>query len=73
MIEVGDRIRFTKTLDAPATGDRPACIYAVRGKLGRITRVGGCEEGYWAVADGWPNAFGVSAEEFEAAKKARQP
>jgi hypothetical protein len=64
-MQVGDRIRFTKTLDAPATGDRPAIIYAVCGQLGRITRVGGCTEGYWAIADGWPHPFGVSDDEFE--------
>jgi hypothetical protein len=67
-INAGDRIRFTKNLDALATGDRPAQVYANRGQLGRITQVGGSTEGYWAVADGWPVAFGVAADEFEVVK-----
>ena len=65
MMHIGDRIRFTKTLDCPATGDHPAMIYVTRGQFGTITRVSGCEEGYWAVADGWPHPFGVAEDEFE--------
>ena len=62
---VGDRIRFRRTLDCPATGDHPYMVYATAGQLGRITLVGGCPEGYWAVADGWPHSFGVAESEFE--------
>jgi len=42
-------------------------VYALRGQLGRITQIGGCEEGYWAVADGWSVPFGVWESEFESA------
>ena len=64
-MKIGDKIRFTKTLDAPASGDRPAIVYAYQGQFGRITNIGGCQEGYWAVAEGWVASFGVSADEFE--------
>jgi len=66
-MQVGDRIRFTKTLDCPASEDHPYMVYALRGQLGRITQIGGCEEGYWAVADGWSVPFGVWESEFESA------
>ena len=64
-IEEGQRIRFTKRLDEPASGDHPAYVYAEREQLGTITRIGGSLEGYWATADGWPHPFGVAESEFE--------
>lgn len=64
-IKVGDRIRFTKTLEDGPTGDRPACVYANRGEYGKVVKVGGSVEGYWVKADAWPHSFGASESEFE--------
>lgn len=64
-IKEGSRIRFKHDLECGPTEDHPAFIYARRGELGTITRVGNCREGFWATWDRCPNSFGVSREEFE--------
>ena len=64
MITIGTRIRFLKTLDAPASEEHPACQYAAKGETGEVTGHG-TREGYWVKTDGWPHPFGASAEEFE--------
>jgi hypothetical protein len=64
MIAVGTRIRFTKTLTEPASGDHPALLYAKAGQTGEITGHG-CREGYWVKTDDWPNPFGAAPDEFE--------
>ena len=61
MAKVGDRIRFLDTLTADANEDHPRLTYAVKGDLGRISKVGGCKEGYWVFWDGWSSAdFGAA-------------
>lgn len=63
-LPIGTRIRFIKTLDAPANEDHPAIVYARKGETGEIT---GHEtkEGYWVKTDSWSASFGASANEFE--------
>ncbi len=61
---VGTRIRFTRTLTAPANEDHPSLLFATMGDLGTI--VGhGTAEGYWVRTDTWPNWFGASPAEVE--------
>jgi len=63
--KAGDRIKFLKTLEAPADEESPACLFAVRGEYGTIKAVVDCWEGYRAYWDNWPSAaFGCKAEEF---------
>lgn len=63
-LPVGTRIRFLRTLDAPANEETPPKIYAYAGQLGRI--VGGqTKEGYAVISDGCKHWFGASQEEFE--------
>lgn len=62
--ELGTRIRFPRTLDAPDSGDAPAHIYAEAGEFGSITGYNEFE-GYWAKTDRWPHPFGVRDSEFE--------
>ena len=70
ILPVGTQIRFTQTLEEPASGEHPHLIYAERGELGEITGHG-TREGYWVKTDSWPNAFGAARDEFEAAKESR--
>ena len=63
-MKVGDKIRFTKTLDCGPTGDRPAMLYASKGETGEIVKVGGCREGFWVKTDSWPEPFGADDTEF---------
>jgi len=56
---IGTRIAFLKSLTAPANEDRPACIYAEKGELGKIVGYG-CREGYWVTADRCVHPFGAS-------------
>ena len=64
----GTKIRFLRTLDAPANEDHPAIEYAHHNETGEIVEVGGCREGFWAKTDNWPNAFGCEAKDFEVIK-----
>lgn len=68
LLPIGTRIRFVETLDAPASGDHPALIYATKGEMGEITGYG-TREGYWVKTDSWPNPFGASIEEFTPIKQ----
>lgn len=64
LLPTGTRIRFPRTLNAPATGDHPALTYANAGETGEITGHG-CAEGYWVTSDSWPHPFGARRGEFE--------
>ena len=62
----GMRIRFLRDLTAPASGSHPPLVFAYKGDGGRITRVGGCWEGYYVKWDKWPSAhFGCEEKDFE--------
>jgi len=62
----GMRIRFKRSLYGIATGDHPCYIYALKGEGGRITKEGGCWEGFWVKWDSWPEAaFGCESKDFE--------
>jgi hypothetical protein len=61
---VGTRVRFLKTLAAPACEDHPGCQYAACGEYGTIAGHG-TREGYWVKVDSWPFAFGAARDEFE--------
>lgn len=62
----GMRIRFLRDLTVGATGDHPPLVYAYKGDGGRITRVGGCWEGFWVKWDKWQSAaFGCEEKDFE--------
>jgi len=64
-LQAGMRIKFTQTLTENACGDYPDRLYARKGGGGRITRRGGCKEGFWVLWDGWLHAaFGASSREF---------
>ena len=63
-LPVGTRIRFKRTLGAPANEEHPNIVYAYGGEFGEITGHG-CKEGYWAEVYRWRDApFGCSREEF---------
>ena len=64
MIPTGTRIRFVKTLDAPANEDHPYIVYAYAGEEGVVTGHG-CPEGYWVRTLTWSAPFGASEKEFE--------
>ena len=66
-LPAGTRIRFFKALTAPATGDHPAFLYALRGGEGEVVeRDRPCSEGHWVKWDSWPEPFGaVLGVEFE--------
>lgn len=64
-LPIGTRIRFLRTLDAPANDETPAQIYAYQYELGTVTGHGS-REGYWVKTDRWPTPFGASDQEFEA-------
>lgn len=68
MLEVGTKIRFLRTLDAPANEDHPAIEYAYCNETGEIVEVGGCKEGFWVKTDNWPHKFGCESKDFEALK-----
>lgn len=59
----GTKVRFTKTLDAPANEERPAVTYATKGETGEITGHG-TREGYWVKTKLNP-PFGAGCDEFE--------
>lgn len=68
----GTRIRFLKTLDAPANEESPAVVYAEKGDTGEVVENpnvpggGPPREGHWVKWDRWPHPFGaVLGEEFE--------
>jgi len=69
---VGTRIRFLRTLDAPADEEHPHIQYAAKGELGTIAGHG-TREGYWVKTDAWPNAFGASVDEFEPVTQNAEP
>ena len=61
----GMRIRFLNDLTAEPTGEHPSLIYAKKGDGGRITKVGGCCEGYMVKWDNWQSAaFGCEEKDF---------
>lgn len=63
--QAGMRITFLRDLEEPASCEHPAYLFARKGEGGRITRVGGCTEGYWVKWDGWPSAaFGCESKDF---------
>jgi hypothetical protein len=63
MLPIGTKIKFTKTLIEPASGDSPSLLFATKDETGEITGHG-TYEGYWVKTDDWPNAFGASDSEF---------
>ncbi len=66
VFRAGMRIKFRRDLTANATEEHPAFIYARKGEGGRITRVGGCWEGFWVKWDEWLSAaFGCQSKDFE--------
>lgn len=72
MLCVGTKIRFKRTLSCGPTGDHPALEYAHHNETGEITKIGGCWEGYWVKADGWPAAFGCERKDFEAFEQSKE-
>ena len=65
-LPVGTRIRFLRTLTAPANEDHPAIVYAESGDGGAVTGHG-CKEGHWVKWDRWPHSFGATlGKDFEA-------
>jgi len=64
-IAVGQRIRFLHTLQSDADEESPGCLFARKGSMGTVTRVGGCWEGYWVRTDHWAQPFGCEAKDFE--------
>lgn len=63
-LTIGTRIRFTRTLSDPASGDHPALLYATEGELGTIVPAQ-YGDAMWAKTDSWPHAFGVDPDEVE--------
>ena len=61
---IGDRIRFTKTLTEEACGDHPRLLYASKGELGEIVPAQYGTE-IWAKRDAWPAPFAVTTDEIE--------
>ncbi len=64
-IEVGDRIRFLKTLEDGPSEEHPAIVYATKGETGQVTKVGGCKEGFWVKTDRWDVPFGCESSDFD--------
>lgn len=63
-LPIGTRIQFVKQLDADATGDHPAIIYARKDEHGSIVSYE-AKEGYLVKTDNWPASFGaIHKEEF---------
>lgn len=64
-LPIGAKIRFTKDLIDPPSGDHPGRLFAAKGGIGRIT--GHCKaEGYWVKWCAWPMAdFGASEADFD--------
>ncbi len=68
-IEVGQRIKFLRTLTSNANEDGPGNHYASKGSFGTIDKIGGCWEGLWVFWDGWSQAsFGCERKDFELVK-----
>jgi hypothetical protein len=66
VFRAGMRIRFLRDLTCGPTGEHPVYIYAEKGSGGRITKEGGCWEGFWVKWDGWKHAaFGCQSKDFE--------
>ena len=64
--QAGMRIQFLRDIISGPTEECPSFIYARKGEGGRITRVGGCWEGYWVKKDDWPSAvFGCQSKDFK--------
>ena len=57
-LPVGTRIRFIRTLDAPADDHSPSTLFAEKGELGTVTGHS-CFEGHMIKTDKWPNSFGA--------------
>jgi len=63
-IKVGDKIHFLRELSDSACEEHPGCLYASKGEVGEITRIGGCREGYWVKTKKNP-PFGCERHNFE--------
>lgn len=65
-VQIGDRIRFLKTLDWDGDEEYPGCTFAKEGDLGEILDINGRNKwNFWVKRDNWKEPFSCMAEDFE--------